>query len=82
MEGKNQVGGGPIALWVIAVCVHVCLTHDSDVILYLEQGFLSALSQHAEGVAVVGVVQRHAVHTEEAIAGAQRALPGGAEGRT
>lgn len=50
------------------------LTHNSDIILYLEQGFLTALSQHAEGVVVVGVVQRDAVHAEETIARTQRSL--------
>ena len=59
----------------MCVCVRP-LTHDGDVVLDLEQGFLAALGQHDEGVAVVGVVQRDAVHTEETITGTQRALSG------
>lgn len=31
-------------------------THNGDIILDLEQGFLSTLSQHGKGVAVVGAV--------------------------
>lgn len=50
-------------------------THNCDIVLDLEQGFLSTLGQHAQGVAVGTAVQRHAVDAEEPIPGPQRALP-------
>lgn len=58
---------------------HLCWlcarTHDSDIVLDVKQSFLSALSQHAKGVAVAGIVQWHAVHRQEAIARTQCAFP-------
>lgn len=39
------------------------LTHNGDVVLDLKHSLLAALSQHAEGVAVAGVVQRDAIDT-------------------
>lgn len=39
------------------------LTHNGDVVLDLKQSLLAALTQHAEGVAVAGVMQRDAIDT-------------------
>lgn len=50
------------------------LTHDCDIVLDLEQSFLSTLSQHAEAITVVGVVQWYAIHAEETVTRSQCAL--------
>lgn len=58
------------------ICVSLCLglTHDGDIILDLEQGFLAALPQHAKGFIVAGVVQWHTINAQEAVPGPQRPL--------
>lgn len=50
------------------------LTHDRDVVLDQEQGFLAALHQHRQSVGVLLSVQRHPVYAQHPVAGLQRAL--------
>lgn len=50
------------------------LTHDRDVVLDQEQGFLAALHQHGQSVAVPLSVQMHPVYAHDSVSGLQRAL--------
>ena len=43
----------------------------------MEQSLLATLSQHAEGIAMAGVVEGYAVHTQETVTRTQGALSGG-----
>lgn len=70
------------------LCVRACvragpcvLTHDRDVVLDQEQGFLAALHQHGQSVGVPLSVQRHPVYAHHSVSSLQRALSGGGQKR-
>ena len=43
------------------------LTHDGDIVLYLEERLMTALGQEAEGLTVGGGVERDPVHVQQTV---------------